>query len=134
MGNYKAAAVAANIRVVLQQPTAIGRAWAVMDAKYLAQGAVTPGGVREAKQNSAIALWKSWGYYETMLGKSMKEVITGQSALPDKVKNVAMLPAGWADDVTWGALWNACKAEIKDKRKDLKVGKLGICRSGVRPI
>ena len=122
MGNYKAAAVAANIRVVLQQPTAIGRAWAVMDAKYLAQGAVTPGGVREAKQNSAIALWKSWGYYETMLGKSMKEVITGQSALPDKVKNVAMLPAGWADDVTWGALWNACKAEIKDKRKDLKVG------------
>lgn len=122
MGNYKAAAVGANIRVVLQQPTAIARAWAVMDGKYLMQGVWTPTAGREVKENSAIALWKSWGYYETMIGKTMKEVITGQSNLPEKIKNVSMAPAGYADDITWGGIWNACKAEVKDKRPELGVG------------
>ncbi len=120
IANYKAAAVGANLRVVLQQPAAIMRAYAVMDAKYLSHAIFTKEGVRKAKENAAIALWKSWGYYETMMGKSMKEVITGQSSTTDKIKEKTMALAGIADEITWGGIWNACEYEIKDKHPNIK--------------
>lgn len=125
ISNYKAAAVGANLRVVIQQPTAIVRALDVMEPKYLIKG-INPAkaleGMREAKEHSSIAKWKSWGYYETMVGKSMKEVITGQQEIMDKIRDKGMALAGYADDITWGALWNACKEEIGDTKKDLKPG------------
>ena len=118
MGNYKAAAIGANLRVVVQQPTAYVRAIAVMDPKYLMQP-VGRGAMEEMMQHSAIAQWKSWGYYETMVGKSMKEVITGQQTLSEKIKEKSMSLAGMADDITWAGLWNACKAEMRDKHPEL---------------
>lgn len=118
MGNYKAAAIGANLRVVVQQPTAYARAVAVMNPKYLMQP-VGRGAMEEMMQHSAIAQWKSWGYYETMVGKSMKEVITGQQTLSEKIKEKSMSLASMADDITWAGLWNACKAEMRDKHPEL---------------
>lgn len=114
-GKYKAAAVGANLRVVVQQPTAYFRAAAVMDPKYLVKAAGMKPAIKECQENSAIAKWKSWGYFETSIGTSMKKVLTGQSTMIEKVTEKSMTAAQWADDFTWGVLWNAVKEEVKDK-------------------
>ena len=58
MRNYKTAAMGMNIRVILQQPTAIIRAAAVIDPKYLAKGIAKPAKWETIKKHSAISQWK----------------------------------------------------------------------------
>lgn len=119
--NFKVAAVGANIRVAIQQPTAYLRASAVMDLKYLLKGLLQKPASKEAIDNCPIAKWKSWGFYETSMGITMKQLITGQQTVVDKIREKSMWLAGVGDELTWGVLWNACKAEVKDKT-DLKEG------------
>lgn len=113
--NFKVAAVGANIRVAIQQPTAYLRASAVMDLKYLLKGLLQKPASKEAIDNCPIAKWKSWGFYETSMGITMKQLITGQQTVVDKIREKSMWLAGVGDELTWGVLWNACKAEIRDK-------------------
>ena len=113
--NFKVAAVGANIRVAIQQPTAYLRASAVMDLKYLLKGLLQKPASKEAIDNCPIARWKSWGFYETSMGITMKQLITGQKTVVDKIREKSMWLAGVGDELTWGVLWNACKAEIRDK-------------------
>ena len=115
----KAAAVGANVRVVIQQPTAYIRAYNVMDTKYLAKALFTAGGAKKANKYSSLAFWKSEGYFETNVGRSLKTVITGQQSVKDSIVNGSMWLAGKADDMTWGKIWNACELEIKDKNKGI---------------
>lgn len=119
--NFKVAAVGANIRVAIQQPTAYLRAAAVMNPKYLLKGLLSKPASKEAIDNCPIAKWKSWGFYETSMGITMKQLITGQQTTVDKIREKSMWLAGVGDELTWGTLWNACKAEVKDKT-DLKEG------------
>lgn len=119
--NFKVAAVGANIRVAIQQPTAYLRATAVMNPKYLLKGLLSKPASKEAIDNCPIAKWKSWGFYETSMGITMKQLITGQQTVVDKIREKSMWLAGVGDELTWGTLWNACKAEVKDKT-DLKEG------------
>lgn len=119
--NFKVAAVGANMRVAIQQPTAYLRAAAVMNPKYLLKGLLSKPASKEAIDNCPIAKWKSWGFYETSMGITMKQLITGQQTVVDKIREKSMWLAGVGDELTWGTLWNACKAEVKDKT-DLKEG------------
>lgn len=113
--NFKVAAVGANLRVAIQQPTAYLRAAAEMDPKYLLKGLFSKPASKEAIDNCPIAKWKSWGFYETSRGITIKQLITGQQTAMDKIREKSMWLAGKGDEVTLGALWNACKAEIRDK-------------------
>ncbi len=62
MSKMRAAAVGANLRVIIQQPTAYMRAAAVLPPKYLATGlAHIRSGMKKAQQHSAISVWKDWG-------------------------------------------------------------------------
>lgn len=119
--NFKVAAVGANMRVAIQQPTAYLRAAAVMNPKYLLKGLLSKPASKEAIDNCPIAKWKSWGFYETSMGITMKQLITGQQTVVNKIREKSMWLAGVGDELTWGTLWNACKAEVKDKT-DLKEG------------
>lgn len=121
VGNVKAAAVGWNLRVVIQQPTAILRATSMIDAKYFVQN-VKNISVEEMQKHSAIALYKSWGNYSLDMGRQVKEVITDEFSVADKIKEAGMWGAGKADDVTWSVIFNAVKNEIADTRKDLSVG------------
>ena len=118
--NWKVAKVGANLRVAIQQPTAYMRAAAVIDPKYLA-GALAydvgrlQQGMDRAESNCGIAKWKSWGYFETNIGQTMKSVLTGETDTLDKVREVSTSLAELGDRVTWGTLWNACELEAKDK-------------------
>ena len=120
VSKMKAASVGGNLRVAIQQPTAYIRAAAVMNPKYMAQAVFKKSAMKKAKEYSAITQWKSWGYFETSIGQSMKSVITGQQSLKENIVEKSMILAQLGDDVTWGYLWNACEAEIKDEHPDVK--------------
>lgn len=121
VGNMKAASVAANIRVAIQQPTAYFRAMAVMDSKYLLKALTMKPAVHEVQEKAPIAKWKSWGYFETSIGQSMKEVITDQHTFKEGLQEKSMILAQKADDITWGVLWNAVKQETKALHPDIDV-------------
>ena len=121
VGNMKAASVAANIRVAIQQPTAYFRAMAVMDSKYLLKALTMKPAVHEVQEKAPIAKWKSWGYFETSIGQSMKEVITDQHTFKEGLQEKSMILAQQADDITWGVLWNAVKQEAKALHPDIDV-------------
>mgnify|MGYP002616458106 CR=1 FL=1 len=117
LSNYKVAAVAANLRVALLQPTAYVRAVGVMNPKYLAKGLSAKSGYKEAEANSGIALWKQMGFYDTNIGRGVRDQIKNSAGVKDWIVEKAMLGAEWGDRLTWGHLWNACKAEVRDKQK-----------------
>ena len=118
--NWKVAKVGANLRVAIQQPTAYTRAAAVISPKYLTAalaydvGRLKQGRER-AESNCAIAKWKSWGYFETNIGQTMKSVLTGERDTLDKVREISTIAAEYGDKLTWGTLWNACELEARDK-------------------
>lgn len=117
LSNMKAAAVGANLRVIIQQPTAYLRAAALIDPKYLAKGLATKSDIDEMNEYAPIAYWKDLGFFEMDTARGMKDILMGKKGLRD----IAMKPARWADTKTWGKLWNAVKAEIRDTT-DFKPG------------
>ena len=122
VGHYKAASVGANIRVIIQQPTAMIRALDMIDAQYLAEGAVRPlKGWEKAKKYAPIAQWKDWGHFDINTGRQMKDVLFDNASLLEKTKQVGMWGASMADSLAWGQLWNAVEAETKAKHKGLEV-------------
>lgn len=122
-GGYKAASVGANIRVIIQQPTAILRALDMIDARYLTEGAMSPlKGWKKAKKYAPIAQWKDWGHFDINTGRQMKDVLFDNASLLEKTKQAGMWGASMADSIAWGQLWNAVEAETKAKHKELEVG------------
>lgn len=120
--HWKASKVGANIRVIVQQPTAILRAMAVMDPKYMTSAKGAKKGWEKAKKYAPIAQWKDWGYFEIGTGRSLRELITGSESKLDDIKNASMWAAGAMDSVSWGFLWNSVENEIADKQPALKKG------------
>lgn len=122
--NAKVAAIAANLRVVIQQPSAYARAAETIDPKYLlnVNNLKVKQGAKEAQEHSSIAKWKNWGFRDVNVGGNLRSLMVGDDAFLEQVREKAGIPAGKFDDATWGALWNACKAEVEDKRPDLVKG------------
>lgn len=120
ISNYKRAMVAANMRVALLQPTAYARASAVLDYKYLLKAFKDKTGTKQAakemRENSGIALWKSLGFFDTDVGRSIRDQIKGRSSKIDDLVDKTMVPAEKGDEVTWARLWRACKLEVQDKK------------------
>jgi hypothetical protein len=120
--NAKVAKVAANIRVALLQFTSYIRAGAVMDNKYLLKALFHTPKIKKSMENCGIALWKSMGYYDTDITRPLTDKIKHAEGVYDKFVNATLKGAEFADKVTWGYLWNACELEVRETRKDLKVG------------
>lgn len=120
ISNYKRAMVAANMRVALLQPTAYVRASAVLDYKYLvkafADKTSTKQATKEMLENSGIALWKSLGFFDTDVGRSVRDQIKGKSGKLENLVDKTMIPAEKGDEITWARLWRACKLEVQDKQ------------------
>ena len=117
LSSYKVAAVGANLRVALLQPTSYLRAGAVLDKKYLAKGLGMSNrqGREEAAKHSGTAVWKDLGFYDTNINAGLREMIKHTDGPMEQVQEVSMKGAELGDRITWGALWNACKAEQTDK-------------------
>lgn len=119
ISNYKRAAVAANLRVALLQPTAYVRAAAVLDYKYLAKAFGDRTGTRQATaemlKHSGIALWKDMGFFDTDVGRSIRDQIKGKGSKLEDLVDKSMAAAELGDKVTWARLWRACKLEVQEK-------------------
>lgn len=115
-GNYKAAAVGANLRVAIQQPTSIVRASYVISPTYIARGAAMKGGIEEALEYSGLAKWKSMGYFDTNLARGMREQIKHTETVVDTIRDKSMWLAAQGDKITFGALWNAAKLEQQETK------------------
>lgn len=118
--NFKVASVAGNLRVAIQQPTAYIRAVMEISPKYLIKGMKSNGenGAKKMKKYAPIAKWKSWGFFDTNLGNTISQVITGKQTLTEKIQDKTLWLAGKADDITWGRLWNACEYEQRAKHSE----------------
>lgn len=118
----KIVSVAANMRVAMLQPTAYLKASAIMNNKYLTKAFLHKPKIKHAEKYCGMALWKSLGYYDTDISKGLTEQIKHAETWKDKAVEMSMKGAEWGDKITFGYLWNACELEIRDTRKDLKVG------------
>ncbi len=120
--NFKAAAIGANLRVIIQQPTAILRAMSEIDPAYLLAGSLRRGDWAKVQKYSPLSVWKDWGYFDVSTGRQMKNVLFSDDSRLERVKQASMALAGKADSFAWSRLWNAIELETKAMRKDLTPG------------
>lgn len=126
VGKFKGASVGANIRVVIQQPTAFFRAAAVLDPKDMAKGmtgGVTKGsGWEKALEHSPIAMRKDVGSFDISSPYTLKDRFYGKEGVANKLNDLAGAAAGKADAATWGKLWNACEWQVKREKPGVRAG------------
>ena len=123
MSSFKKASVMASMSVVIQQPSAIVRAQALVDAKYFV-GKPSKGSHKakweEVKKYAPVAVIKEMGYFDTGMGKGSVEWLKGEKTLMDKVDEVVSKAPALADEITWVSIWNAVKRETLHTHKDLR--------------
>lgn len=120
MSNYKIAAVGANLRVAFLQPTSYVRALTVIKPQFLVGVLPSMSAYREAMKWSGTAVWKSLGYYDTDISKSMRGQIQHADTIRDKIANASMVLAEKGDQLTWSRLWTACKRQAKAENHNLR--------------
>ena len=132
VGNFKGAAVGGNIRVVIQQPTAFFRAAAVLDpgdmAKGLVKGVTAGDGWKKALEWSPIAMRKDAGGFDISAPAQVKQAMFDGRSWDRRLNDALSAPAGAADAVTWGRLWNACEWTVQRERPGLEAGSEGFYR------
>lgn len=117
VGNTKGAAVGANLRVIIQQPTAYCRAAVVLEpenmTKGLTKGATAGNGWDKARKWAAIAGIKDTsGFDQGSRYTISREVYGSDGNVREWLNDKSMALAGKADAVTWGKIWNACEWQV----------------------
>lgn len=126
VGNTKGAAVGANWRVVIQQPTAYFRAAAILDpqnmAKGIAGGVTSGNGWDKARKWAPIAGIKDTsGFDQGSRYTIAREVYGTSDGFIDKLGEWSSRGAANADAITWDKIWNACEWQVSSNT-DLEVG------------
>ena len=127
---FKKNAVFASASVAIQQPSAIGRALSIIDTKYFAKTTFTKRSYDEIKKYAPVAIIKEMGYFDTNMAQSTVDYLNnidykGKEKIAAFFKDGAFrdevfgYTASKADEITWSHIWNACKAEAKDKYPNL---------------
>lgn len=120
--NAKTAAVGSSLRVAALQFTAYPRAAMVLSTANLAKGLMKRPQISKAKEYCGIALWKSFGFYDTNISRSIEDQIKGTTNWKNKLVELSLKGAEWGDSITWGYLWNACEYDVANSNKQLKIG------------
>lgn len=124
---FNRAQVAYNFRVVIQQPLAITRAAMILDYGSIVKGMkLKPSqiqeNIRQMQSYSGIAAWKSLGFYDTNISRGLTSLIKHSNTAFDTIIETGMMGAEKADEITWAAMWSACKEEIRKKQPKLTPG------------
>ena len=126
LANYKRATIGMNMRVAVQQPTAIVRAFDVIDPKYFVadKQVVAPWkikrDIKEMCDHCPIAMWKSWGHNDVDMARDLDDIMMNKAW--SRFDIVTMGTYGALDIWTWSKIWNAVKREVKAKNPDVEVG------------
>lgn len=129
---FKKNAVFASASVAIQQPSAIGRALSIIDPKYFltTHGSYKKDAYEEIKKYAPVAIIKEMGYFDANMAQSTVDYLNnvdykGKEKIAAFFKDGAFrdevfgYTASKADEITWSHIWNACKAETKDKYPNL---------------
>lgn len=120
LGRSKVSSVAWNTRVAIQQLSALPRASMVLKPRYLLSGASKfrlQYAVKEMQKYSGIALWKSMGYYDLNVARSVEQQIKHDTSLLDQFNEMGMWLPGKMDERTWARIWIATREQIRNDRK-----------------
>ena len=137
MGLFKKGSVFASASVVIQQPSAIARAAALVDTKYFIGPKIDHKAHKqlwnEVKQYAPVAIIKEMGYFDTNMGKSTQDFIQGKEYSGFKAKMKALITDGdyrdevlskapaLADEIAWCGIWEAVKRETKANNPGMDV-------------
>lgn len=115
--NYNVAQVSTNLRVVIQQISAIVRAGQVVNYKSILRAKklkreVVERNIAEMEKYSGIAVWKSMGFYDINISRSLSDLIKHNASFQEKVNEKGLAWAESADKLTWAAIWCSCKEEV----------------------
>ena len=136
ISKFKKAAVMLSASVVVQQFSAIGRAYAVINPKYFIGMKVKSGtklsSADEMKKYAPVAIIKEMGGFDTGTKGSAKSYIMAEKyGRGERIKGLmtdeqyrgdfmGYAPAK-ADELTWCAIWEAAKRETKAKHPKMDV-------------
>lgn len=132
LSSFKKAAVTASLSVAIQQPSAVGRAFAYIEANYFVGEKVS--GVRGTKETweqmkkyaPGVVVVKDMGRFSMDMGMSVQDYIMGKDSVGtwekviNKVDDVSGLLPEYADKVTWCAIWEAAKRKTAAMNPGLK--------------
>lgn len=129
---FKKGSVAANMSVILQQPSAFVRAMSMVNPRYFGRGLHEHGGYKATKErmyaNSGVANLKQWGGFDTNTGKGFEDTLLDGIKADGKWNRFMEGVDEWtgkgaekADEITWVYMYSAIEAEIDD-RTDYKRG------------
>lgn len=132
LSSFKKAAVTASLSVAIQQPSAVGRAFAYIEANYFVGEKVS--GVRGTKETweqmkkyaPGVVVIKDMGRFSMDMGMSVQDYIMGKDSVGtwekviNKVDDVSGLLPEYADKITWCAIWEAAKRKTAAMNPALK--------------
>lgn len=137
MSKFKKAAVLASFSVAAQQPSSIGKAFAVIDPKYFVGERIDHKRHKalweEVKKYAPVAIIKEMGYFDTGMGRSGKDFLMGKEYDGLKEKAVGLIVdenyrdevlgkgAAYLDELTWCAIWQAVKRETKERHPQMSI-------------
>ena len=122
IGGFKKASVFASASVVIQQPSAVVRASAIIGDKYflgLPKLTNHKATWEEVKKYAPVAVIKEMGYFDTNMGRSTVDYIKDEKTLGSRMDDFFSWAPSYADETTWCAIWNAVKRETKAKNPGL---------------
>lgn len=132
IASYKSAAVAANLRVVVQQPMTIFRAMSEIEPKYFVGLVNGWSEYQEAEMYAPITYIKNIGYFDTNMAYSFAERLKAPKY--EGIKKIAELKdkrnrrkaysflAQKMDELAWGQIWAASKKKVQTEHPDLTPG------------
>lgn len=129
LSRFKKSAVFASASVAIQQPSAIGRAFSVIDPKYFVGSKVenTAEIWEQCKKYAPIAGLKEMGRFDMDMGRSTIDYITAREYTGFREKAAGFLTDSdyrdeiigkapeLADQITWCAMWEAAKRQTAAK-------------------
>ena len=120
---FKKTSVGMSLSTVIQQPTAIIRAWAMLNPKYFVgvpHNNLSPAQWDEIKKYAPVAILKEIGGFDAGSGRGMVDYLAGDvnknwlKKTSATIDDASMYLAGQGDVFGWGIIWNAVKREISN--------------------
>lgn len=118
---FKRAAVTGNASVVIQQPTSLMRAMALINPRYFL-GVPRIGDYKNMMEHAPVAGIKKMGGFDTNTGRSAVDFMIDEQTTLQKATEWLNIGAEAADMVTWTNIWNAVRRETSHEHPDLEYG------------
>lgn len=134
LSRYNRSLIAWNLRVWIQQPSAIARAAKYLGAKDILSRASLAHYFKnrdEMLKYSGIAVWKNLGFYDINISRGLNSLIKHDENVLGRFNDTGMKPAELMDSFTWAAIWGASKNYVT-RTKGLSEGDPGFIAEVIR--